>query len=299
MTPEALQAMLSVNLIGVSNAWQAALPDMKVAGWGRMIAIASTAGLKGYPYVAAYCAAKHGVVGLTRALSLELAGTGITVNAICPGFIETPMLERSVANIVEKTGMTEDAAREALYAGNPQKRFIQTDEVAGTALWLCSDAARSVNGHALSLSGGEDMTADPAPAPEPLSKERLRLWLKLLKASRSIEDEVRRRLRREHDWTLPRFDVMSALARAPDGLKMSEISRMLKVSNGNITGIVDKLAQEGPGAARGHPRRPARHLVRLTPKGQSTLFARHCCHRMMRPGLTTFWAGSMPMMSAA
>lgn len=155
MTPEVLNNMLAVNLVGVANVWQAALPDMKAQGWGRMIAIASTAGLKGYPYVAAYCAAKHGVVGLTRALALELAGAGITVNAICPGFIETPMLDRSVANITEKTGKTEAEARAALYAGNPQKRFIQTDEVAQTALWLCSDAARSINGHALSLSGGE------------------------------------------------------------------------------------------------------------------------------------------------
>lgn len=155
MTADQLQAMLSVNLIGVAHVWQAALPDMKAEGWGRMIAIASTAGLKGYPYVTAYCAAKHGVVGLARGLSLELAKTGITVNTICPGFIETPMLERSVANIVEKTGMTEDEARSSLIAGNPQKRFIQSDEVAGAVLWLCSEAARSVNGHNLTLSGGE------------------------------------------------------------------------------------------------------------------------------------------------
>jgi NAD(P)-dependent dehydrogenase (short-subunit alcohol dehydrogenase family) len=155
MSASDLSASLTVNVIGVSNCWHAALPDMKAAGWGRMIAIASTAGLKGYPYVAAYCAAKHGVIGLTRALSLELAQTGITVNAICPGFIETPMLERSVANIIEKTSKTEDEARALLAANNPQKRFIQTDEVAQTALWLCSEAARSVNGHALSLSGGE------------------------------------------------------------------------------------------------------------------------------------------------
>ena len=155
MDPMVLQNMLSVNLIGVANVWQAALPDMKVAGWGRMIAIASTAGLKGYPYVSAYCAAKHGVVGLTRALAIELAGSGVTVNAICPGFIDTPMLDRSVANIMHKTGMSEDAARASLTAGNPQKRFIQTDEVAQSALWLCSEAARSVNGHTLSLSGGE------------------------------------------------------------------------------------------------------------------------------------------------
>lgn len=150
-----LTAMLDVNLAGVFNVWQAALSDMKTTGGGRMIAIASTAGLKGYPYVSAYCAAKHGVVGLTRALAIELAQTGITVNAICPGFIETPMLDRSIRNIVAETGKTAEAAAQALQRGNPQRRFIQTDEVAETALWLCSDAAKSVNGHTLSLSGGE------------------------------------------------------------------------------------------------------------------------------------------------
>lgn len=155
MKPEQLTGMLQVNLTGVFNTWQAALPDMKSNGWGHMIAVASTAGLKGYPYVSGYVAAKHGVVGLTRALALELAPTGITVNAICPGFIETPLLDRSIQNIVDKTGMSAEQAAKSLYKSNPQQRFIQTDEVAGTALWLCSDAARSVNGHTLTLSGGE------------------------------------------------------------------------------------------------------------------------------------------------
>lgn len=128
--------------------------------------------------------------------------------------------------------------------------------------------------------GGEAMTLDHIPNPDGLSKERLRLWLKLLKASRAIEDEVRRRLRNDEGSTLPRFDVMSALARAPEGLKMSEISKMLKVSNGNITGIVDKLAEDGLAlrvAVAGDRRAQS---VRLTPRGQA-IFAKHAfAHEM-------------------
>ncbi len=155
LTLQALDDMLAVNLRGTVNVWQEGLADMRPAGWGRLIAVASTAGVKGYPYVTAYCAAKHAVVGLTRSLAVELGDSEITANALCPGFVETPMLERSLAGIVEKTGKSRDAARAALLAGNPQGRFIQPHEVAGAALWLCSEAARSVNGHALALSGGE------------------------------------------------------------------------------------------------------------------------------------------------
>lgn len=153
--PDEFRAAIDVNLAGVFNLWRLAAVDMAAGGWGRLIAVASTAGLKGYPYVAPYVAAKHGVVGLARAVAQELAPKAITANAICPGFIETPMLDRAIDTIAEKTGMDATQAAAALRRHNPQNRFVQAGEVAETALWLCSDAARSVNGHALAVSGGE------------------------------------------------------------------------------------------------------------------------------------------------
>ena len=153
--PSDLTAMLDVNLHGVANLWRACLPDMLSAGHGRLVAVASTAGLKGYGYVSGYCAAKHAVVGLTRALAQEVAGRGVTANAVCPGFVETPMLRRSVDNIVEKTGLTPGDAESQLRQHNPMQRFVQAEEVASAVLWLASAGASSVNGQALAVDGGE------------------------------------------------------------------------------------------------------------------------------------------------
>lgn len=155
------QRMIDVNLTGAFLTVRAALPDLLRAGGSegpqsrRIVLVASTAGLKGYPYVAPYCAAKHGVVGLARALAVELAPRGVTANAVCPGFTETPLLEASIANITAKTGRSVDAARASLAAGNPQGRLITPEEVAATVAWLCQPSSGAVTGQAISISGGE------------------------------------------------------------------------------------------------------------------------------------------------
>jgi NAD(P)-dependent dehydrogenase (short-subunit alcohol dehydrogenase family) len=151
------QRMLDVNLTGTFHCTQAALPAMLDAGWGRVVNVASTAGLVGYRYVAAYCAAKHGVIGMTRALALEVAAKGVTVNAVCPGFTDTDIVREAVAHIVAKTGRTDEAARAQLAAGNPQQRLVQTKEVADAVLWLCLPQSGAMNGQSLAVAGGEVM----------------------------------------------------------------------------------------------------------------------------------------------
>lgn len=146
-------AMLSVNLTGVFLTFRDGLRQFD--GWGRLIAVSSTAGVKGYAKIAPYAASKHGVMGLVRSLALEVARGPVTVNAVCPGFLDTDMTDRSIAVISAKTGRTLPESRAALEAMSPQNRLYRPDEVTSAALWLCSDGAGGVNGQGIVISGGE------------------------------------------------------------------------------------------------------------------------------------------------
>jgi 3-hydroxybutyrate dehydrogenase len=149
------QRMLDVNLFGVVHSIHTVLPSMIQAGFGRVVVIASIAGLKGYPYVSAYCAAKHAVIGLVRSLAVECAATGVTVNAVCPGYTDTDLVTESIERIVARTGRSHDDVLKELVSGNPQKRLIDPPEVADAVLWLCGPGARSVTGQAIAIAGGE------------------------------------------------------------------------------------------------------------------------------------------------
>jgi NAD(P)-dependent dehydrogenase (short-subunit alcohol dehydrogenase family) len=155
-TDEALwNRMIAVNLNGTFLCSRQAVPDMLQAGFGRIVNVASVAGLRGAAYISAYASSKHAVIGLTRALALEYAARNITVNAVCPGYVDTDIVKSAIANIVSRTGRSETEALAALVAGNPQQRLIEPREVAETVLWLCRPGSASVTGQSIVLAGGE------------------------------------------------------------------------------------------------------------------------------------------------
>ena len=147
--------MMDVNFMGVVHAVRAVLPGMKDRPYGRIVAVASTAGLKGYAYVSAYSAAKHAVVGLVRSLALEMAATHVTVNAVCPGFTDTDLVAGSIDNIMKKTGRSREQAIAELARHNPQGRLVTPQEVADAVLWLCGEGANAITGQAIAVAGGE------------------------------------------------------------------------------------------------------------------------------------------------
>ena len=153
--PAQFRRMFELNVMGSVHPIRAVLDGMVARRFGRIVAIASTAGLKGYAYVSGYCAAKHAVVGLVRALALETAATGVTVNAVCPGYTDTDMVRESAARIAAKTGRPAEEAVAAMVRNNPLGRLITPDEVAGAVLFLCSSEAAAVTGTTLTIAGGE------------------------------------------------------------------------------------------------------------------------------------------------
>jgi NAD(P)-dependent dehydrogenase (short-subunit alcohol dehydrogenase family) len=150
--------VLAVNLTGAFLVTREVVPDMLAKRAGRVINVASTAGLVGYPSVSAYVAAKHGMIGLTRSLAREFARAAVTVNALCPGYTDTPLFDRAIDAIVAKTQRSRGDARASLTAANPQGRLVTPEEVAQTALWLASAAAEAITGQAIAVAGGEVMT---------------------------------------------------------------------------------------------------------------------------------------------
>lgn len=156
-SPDLWRDVLDTDLTGAFLCIAQVLKTMAASDFGRIVNIASTAGLSGYPYIAAYCAAKHGLIGLTRALAREFARSPVTINAVCPGYTDTDIVTGAVAGIVAKTGRSADAALAELVAHNPQGRLIQPREVAETVAWLCLPSSASVSGQSIIVAGGELM----------------------------------------------------------------------------------------------------------------------------------------------
>ena len=265
-------AVIGINLTGTYNCTHEAVSAMIAARHGRIVNIASTAGLVGGKYIAAYCAAKHGVIGLTRALATELAANGITVNAVCPGFTETAMLERAVSSIVATTGRSRGGRSGGAPVAQPAgplrapRRGRRRGAVAVPARGGCDHRTdhrhRRRRGAALVLERID--TESRATHDDHLS---VRVWLRLLACTNLIEGRVSGRLRDEFDTTLPRFDLIAQLERNAGGLRMTEISKRMMVTGGNITRIADQLLAEGLDDPQRRAGRPRASIAKLSSTG--------------------------------
>ena len=251
-------------------------------GFGRIVAIASIAGLKGYAYVSAYCAAKHAVVGLVRSLALETAKTGVTVNAVCPGYTDTELVRREPrARSAPRPAARARTRSAACSRTSRSAAWSRREEVAAAVLYLCSPEARRDHRHDAGGRGRRDLMDDrtiiPLDAETKVAerpddhKTELRLWLRLLTCTTLIESEVRRRLRDQFDITLPRFDLLAQLDSAPNGMTLGELSQRMMVSNGNITGLVERLVEQGLIRRRPLPNDRRVQIVSLTAEGPAVL----------------------------
>ncbi len=273
--------MLAVNLDAVFHCCQAALPDLLAAPAGRIVTIASIAGLRGFAYAAPYIVAKHGAVGLTRALAADFAGTNLTANAVCPGFVETEMTVQSVENIVAKTGRSDAEARAELARLNPSDRLIQPGEVA-------DDRSRAHPVEPQRRGRGDRMTEALAIREKHDGTlgggSSVRLWLRLLSCTMAIEKDVQRRFS-ARDTTLARFDLLAALDRHPEGMTMGALSRALLVSNGNVTQLVQKLSKDGLVRIATSPDDRRASIVRQTAKGRADFAGLAAAHHDWIDGL--------------
>jgi NAD(P)-dependent dehydrogenase (short-subunit alcohol dehydrogenase family)/DNA-binding MarR family transcriptional regulator len=267
---------MAVNADALFHCCQAALPDLRAAEAGRIVTIASTAGLKGYAYTAAYVASKHAAIGLTRALAVELAATPVTVNAVCPGFTDTAIVADAVANIAlrrcraRRTRAFQSAGPPDRPAGSRRRRIVAVP--ARQPLDHRTGHRRRRGRSDVSVAIREKHDGELA------DRSSVRLWLRLLSCATVIEKRVKRRLTEQFDATLPRFDVMAQLDRADDGMTMGALSSALLVSNGNVTGVVQVLARDGLVALTPSPTDGRVSIARLTDEGRRQFAAMAAAH---------------------
>ena len=272
-----VRRMLALNLESAFTACRLVMPGMLARGSGRIVNIASTAGLKGYPYVAAYVAAKHGVIGLTRALALEVAKAGVTVNAVCPGFTETELVAtraRRRGSAGRARALEPGRSHGATGRGRGRRGLARVGGSGGGERHRAACRRRRDR-----MMDGGVIDAETKALERPRDhKDEVRLWLRLFTCTTMIENEIRRRLRENFGFTLPRFDMMAQLHNAERDLSLGDLSPRKMVTNGNVTALVESLVQDGVVERRASPLDKRAVLVRLTPEGTTRFEAMAAAH---------------------